>query len=188
MSFKFTYLRQPLNKYTFIAPGIRCWVEDHCKGLYVLNLFAGPTRLRGCIEIVNDLDRNLPGIPYNMDALDLAKQFWEWCELFDVVLLDPPYSYRKSMELYHGNRNSKFKQILDIIPEILAPNGIVITFGYHSHVMGEGRGFRIRELCIISHGGAIRDTFASVEGKLDGDTIVSVEERIKIPGEILQNE
>ncbi len=87
-------------------------------------------------------------------------------ELFDVILLDPPYSYRKSMELYNGNKNSRFKQLLDVIPDILTPHGWVITFGYHSRVMGEKRGFRVREICLISHGGAQHDTIASVEERV----------------------
>ncbi len=40
MSIVFTYLRQPLNRYTFKAPKIKAWVESRCYG-NVLNLFAG---------------------------------------------------------------------------------------------------------------------------------------------------
>jgi len=45
LSIIFTYLRHPLNRYTFKAPKTRAWVEEQCKGKYVLNLFAGPSRL-----------------------------------------------------------------------------------------------------------------------------------------------
>jgi 23S rRNA G2069 N7-methylase RlmK/C1962 C5-methylase RlmI len=99
LSATFTYLRQPLNRYTFKAPKTRAWVEEHCKGKYVLNLFAGPTRLKGCIEVANDIDPNVPCTLFSMDALDCAKHLKEKGESFDVILLDPPYSYRKSMEL-----------------------------------------------------------------------------------------
>ena len=58
MSITFTYLRQPLNRYTFKAPKTRAWVEEQCKGKCVLNLFAGPTRLNGCMEVANDIDPN----------------------------------------------------------------------------------------------------------------------------------
>ncbi len=166
MSSIFTYLRQPLNRYTFKAPKTRAWVEEHCKGKYVLNLFAGPTRLNGCIEIANDIDPNVPSTLFSMDALDCAKHLREKGELFDVILLDPPYSYRKSMELYNGHKNSRFKQLLDVLPDILTPPGWVITFGYHSRVMGASRGFRIREICLISHGGAQHDTIAAVEERI----------------------
>jgi hypothetical protein len=87
-------------------------------------------------------------------------------KLYDVILLDPPYSYRKSMELYNGHKNSRFKQLLDVLPDILTPPGWVITFGYHSRVMSASRGFRIREICLISHGGAQHDTVATVEERI----------------------
>jgi 23S rRNA G2069 N7-methylase RlmK/C1962 C5-methylase RlmI len=45
---------------------------------------------------------------FSIDALDCSKQLMERGELFDVILLDPPYSYRKSMELYSGHKNSRF--------------------------------------------------------------------------------
>ena len=166
MSITFTYLRQPLNRYTFKAPKTKAWVEEHCKGKYVLNLFAGPTRLNGCIEVANDIDPTCRVLYFQMDALDCAKHLRERGELFDVILLDPPYSYRKSMELYNGHKNSRFKQLLDVLPDILTPLGWVITFGYHSRVMGASRGFRIREICLISHGGAQHDTIASVEERI----------------------
>jgi hypothetical protein len=165
LSVTFTYLRQPLNRYTFKAPKTEAWVEEQCKGKYVLNLFAGPTRLIGCIEVTNDID-DIPRTLFRMDALDCAKYLRERGELFDVIVLDPPYSYRKSMELYNGHKNSRFKQLLDVLPDILTPLGCVITFGYHSRVMSASRGFRIREICLISHGGAQHDTIASVEERI----------------------
>ncbi len=165
MSITFTYLRQPLNRYAFKSPKTKAWVEEQCKGKYVLNLFACPTRLMGCIEIANDID-DVPCTLFRMDALDCVKYLWERGELFDVILLDPPYSYRKSMELYNGHKNSRFKQLLDVLPEILTPRGWVITFGYLSRVMSGKRGFRVREICLISHGGAQHDTIASVEERV----------------------
>jgi len=48
----------------------------------------------------------------------------------------------------------------DEIVRILKPNGIVITFGYHSNVMGKGRGFEVERIALFSHGGAIHDTIA----------------------------
>lgn len=184
----FTYLKQPLKRYTFQVEGIRKWVESQCSEKTVLNLFGGPTRLSGCIETSNDKDHwtmarldeqaQLIDTTYHMDALDCVLVLIKLGVKFKVIVLDPPYSYRKSMEMYNGNKNSRFKQICDLIPQLLEPDGRVITFGYHSIVMGEERGFKVAEICLISHGGAMRTTFATVEEKLDGDTIVSVEERI----------
>jgi len=162
-SFKFTYLQQPLNRYTFKAPKVKAWVEQQCQDKIILNLFAGPTRLDSCIEVSNDLNKDFK-THYHMDALELLRDISG--EDYDVILLDPPYSYRKSMELYNGNLNSRFKQLLDLIPRVLAPDGWVITFGYQSSVMSRKRGFAIREICLISHGGAQHDTIATVEERI----------------------
>ena len=91
-----------------------------------------------------------------------AYRDWEG-EKFDTILLDPPYAYRKSMEMYKGIRCSPFKQLKDEIPNVLKQGGKVITFGYHSNTMGQNRGFTVEKICLFSHGGAIHDTIASVE-------------------------
>jgi replicative DNA helicase Mcm len=72
-------------------------------------------------------------------------------------------SYRKSMEMYKGHRMSPFKQIKDEIPKILTPRGIVVTFGYHSVSIGSVRGFEVEHILLMSHGGAIHDTIATIE-------------------------
>lgn len=125
----------------------------------MLNLFAGRTKLN-IYEIRNDIDADAPA-DFHLDA----RQFVEtWSgEPFDTILLDPPYSYRKSMEMYGGRKASPFRQLKDGIPRILKPGGRVITFGYHSNSMGEQRKFRIERIGLFSHGGAIHDTIASVE-------------------------
>ena len=81
------------------------------------------------------------------DALQFVKE-WDG-ERFDTVLLDPPYAYRKSMEMYKGIKASPFRQLKDELPRILKPNGIVITFGYHSNTMGKNRGFEVERISTI---------------------------------------
>jgi hypothetical protein len=154
-------LKTPLNKYTFKSKKIREWVEENCEGK-VLNLFAGVTLL-DVDEVRNDL-RDTMTADYNMDALEFVVK-WKG-DKFDTVLLDPPYAYRKSMELYDGAVSSPFNALKNAIPSILNDNGIVITFGYHSNVMGRGRGFEQEHICLMSHGGAIHDTIAVIERKV----------------------
>lgn len=154
-------IRTPLNKYTFKNKPMREWAEKHCVG-YTLNLFCGPTELK-INEWRNDLDPNVEANSH-MDALDCIRNGVRRC--FDTVLLDPPYSYRKSMELYEGRRVSRFNQIKDDILRVLKPGGRVITFGYHSVSMGKSRGFEVSNIAIFSHGGAIHDTIGTVEVKV----------------------
>lgn len=162
---KLTYLKTPLNKYTFKSPKIKTWVESHCYNKRVLNLFAGQSILNNCIEVRNDSDQSMIA-DYHLDALDFVKQWSE--KPFDVVVLDPPYSYRKSMELYNGNKASKFKQLKDHLPGIIIKTGEIITFGYQSVSMGAVRGFEQKEILLMSHGGAIHDTIAVLEQRTHG--------------------
>jgi hypothetical protein len=154
----FNHFRCPLNRYTFSVAPVRAWVESVCEGR-VLNLFAGQTQL-AVNEARNDLDPDALA-DYHLDALEFLRG-WKG-EKFDTILLDPPYAYRKSMELYKGIVCSPFRQLKDAIPTRLNPGGIVITFGYHSIVMGKARGFQPEQIALFSHGGAIHDTIATIE-------------------------
>jgi tRNA G10 N-methylase Trm11 len=154
----FDYIKCPLHRYTFDVRPIRIWVEDNCEGL-TLNLFAGLTKLN-IKEVRNDLDSEALA-DYRMDAVDFLRS-WSG-DKFQTILLDPPYAYRKSMEMYKGIKCSPFKQLKDEIPRVLERGGKVITFGYHSNTMGALRGFSVEKIALFSHGGAMHDTIASIE-------------------------
>jgi len=153
-----------LKRYTFEVSKMREWVELNCDGL-VLNLFAGKTHL-SVDEVRNDVDESMSA-DFHLDALDFIK--WWQSEMdyrFDTVILDPPYSYRKSMEMYNGNLNSRFKLVADEIVHIVEPTARIISFGYHSAFMGKKRGYYLDKLCVFAHGGAQHCTIAIVERKL----------------------
>jgi hypothetical protein len=151
------YLKCPLHKYTFSVKPIRSWVENNSKGK-VLNLFAGKTKLN-LDEYRVDADKTMIADSY-IDAYDFVKN----CQTkFDTIILDPPYAYRKSMEMYNGHKASKFNEIKDLLKNILIKDGRVITFGYHSVSMGKNRGYYQDKVLLISHGGAIHDTIATIE-------------------------
>lgn len=152
------HLKCSLHRYTFSIGAIRKWVELQCEGR-VLNLFAGKTLLT-IDEIRNDISPDM-NADYHLDAFEFL-QTWSG-KKFNTVIMDPPYSYRKSMELYDGRICSPFYKIKQEIPRILMQHGRVITLGHHSIVMGRKRGFELEKVCIVSHGGAIHDTIISVE-------------------------
>ncbi len=155
---KFTYMKTPLNKYTFKITKIKKWIESVVEGK-TLNLFAGVVAL-DVDEIRNDIRPEM-NATYHLDALEFVKT-WDGCK-FDTILLDPPYSYRKSMEMYGGKVSSPFNALKDKLLNILNKNGIVITLGYHSVVMGKKRGFINEHILLMSHGGAIHDTVVTIE-------------------------
>jgi len=147
-----------LRRYTFESPKIKKWVEQNCIGK-TLNLFAGKTKL-DIDEVRNDIDSEALS-NYKLDAYDFVKQYNG--ERFDTILLDPPYAYRKAMEMYNGNYTSKFRLIADEIPFILKHNGIVISFGYHSTFLGKKRNSRLLKMCVFAHGGAQHCTIGIIE-------------------------
>jgi len=153
-------IKTNLRRYTFESPKIKKWVEDNSKGK-VLNLFAGKTELK-LNETRNDIDKEMKA-KYHKDALDFVLE-WRG-EKFDTIILDPPYSYRKSMEMYKGNINSRFKLIADNIKSILKENGIIISFGYHSTFMGNKRKFELKKLCVFAHGGSQHCTIGIIESE-----------------------
>lgn len=155
------HLRTTLNKYTFKSKKIREWVEQHCSGR-TLNLFAGQTKL-DVNEYRNDIRPDMPADSHKDALMFVLEWSVETQGKFNTIILDPPYSYRKAMELYDGAMSSTFNAVKDSLSKVLAPNGKVITCGYHSVSMGKCRDFTVESVCIISHGGAIHDTIISVE-------------------------
>jgi len=158
MKTKLTLINTNLKRYTFSSPKIKSWVENRSAGK-VLNLFSGTVKL-DLDEVRVDSDCTMKADHY-IDALDFVTK-WK-SPKFDTIILDPPYSYRKSMEMYNGNLNSRFKLIADRIPFILKKDGLVITFGYHSTFLGKKRNFELEELCVFAHGGAQHCTIALIE-------------------------
>lgn len=155
---KLELINTNLRRYTFQSPKIRAWVEQNSSGK-CLNLFAGMTKLK-IDEVRNDIDKNALA-EFHKDAVDFVK---EWTgEKFDTVIIDPPYSYRKSMEMYGGNFSSRFKILADLIPSILKDGGKVISFGYHSTFLSRKRNANLIELCVFAHGGAQHCTIAIIE-------------------------
>jgi len=160
MKTKLILINTYLRRYTFESQKIKSWVESRSRKK-VLNLFAGKTELN-LDEYRVDIDKNMNADWYG-DALDFINTT---NMKFDTIILDPPYSYRKSIEMYNGHKNSRFKQIADNIHKILNKNGIIISFGYHSSFMGRIRGFNLTELCIFAHGGSQHCTIAIIEKKI----------------------
>ena len=149
-----------LRRYTFQSPKIKKWVEDNSQGK-CLNLFAGTTKLN-IDEVRNDID-DIALKDFQMDALDFVKYAIKNNMYFDTIILDPPYAYRKAMEMYNGNYTSKFKQIADLVPTILKKDGKVISFGYHSTFLGKKRKAKLVKLCVFAHGGAQHCTIGIIE-------------------------
>ncbi len=167
---KFFYLCQPPRKYTFEQPRVKGWAEQMCIGK-VLNLFAGKVLL-DIDEVRNDIDPTMPA-DFHQDAYELVCSLPS--ESFDTIILDPPYSLRKSREKYGGRYIGSFTKIKNELPRILRTGGRIITFGYDSVGMSKSRGFIKIAILLICHSGDHDDTVAVVEEYKD--TIVLCEQK-----------
>jgi len=155
---KFKYLLQPPRKWTFEQPKLRKWIEEHCEGK-VLNLFAGKTKLN--IDEYRVDSNN----EFNPDLVIDALKFLKTTNMkFDTIILDPPYSLRKSYEKYQGHYiGSKWTQIRRAIPRVCKNNTRVISLGYNSQGMSKTLGFKKVAICLVCHNGDHNDTIVTVE-------------------------
>jgi len=158
---EFTYLVQPPKKWTFEQPKLKKWIERWCRGK-VLNLFAGKIRLRADEYRVDSNNEFSP------DYLGDALEFLKTTDMkFDTIVLDPPYSLRKSFEKYKGHYiGSKWTQIRKEVIRVCKDNSIVISLGYDSRAMSASLGFEKIAICLVCHNGDHNDTICVVEKRM----------------------
>lgn len=141
-------------------PRVKRWVEYQCEGL-VLNLFAGNTKL-DLQEVRVDLDKDMPA-DYHMDCREFVAYAKKERMKFDTILLDPPYTWRKSKELYQGNMIGQFPRLKTELCDIISKGGKVITFGFDTVGMAAKRGFEKIGIGVICHGGDSKDSLVVIE-------------------------
>lgn len=93
----------------------------------------------------------------------------------DAVLFDPPYSPRQIAECYKSvglkvgveeTQNARlYKRVKDALDPLLRPSGVAICCGWNSGGFGTTRGYLLREILLVAHGGAHNDTIVTVEQK-----------------------
>ena len=130
---EFKYLQQPPKKYTFEMPQLKKWVEYQCEGL-VLNLFCGPTKL-SVDEVRVDQDPKMLA-DYHMDCRDFVEYAANNKIKFDTVIIDPPYTWRKSKEMYNGHMIGQLPRLKNELPDILSKQAKILQFGYDTVGMG----------------------------------------------------
>jgi 23S rRNA G2069 N7-methylase RlmK/C1962 C5-methylase RlmI len=158
---KFTYMYQPPRKWTFEQQKLRKWIEENCEGK-VLNLFAGKVKLN-VDEVRNDLNIENPA-DYHLEAYEFILMAIKNNWIFDTIILDPPYSLRKSMEKYGGFHISKWTKLKKKIPLLVKQDGVVITLGYNS--IGLGKAFVKEKVCLVCHHNSVNDTICLKERKV----------------------
>lgn len=91
-------------------------------------------------------------------------------------LFDPPYSPRQVSEHYRAagkevsaedTQNGRlYRRVRDALDMVMAPGGIVLSFGWQSIGMGINRGYELFETMLVAHGGGHNDTICIAERKM----------------------
>lgn len=161
------------NADTFSVPPIGDFVRRYLADSHIsVDPFA---RNKNWATYTNDLNPDTTA-DYHMDAETfLAKLAMDHIQA-DLVIFDPPYSPRQISECYKqvglqvGMKETQsallYQRVRNAIIPILAPNGIVLSFGWNTVGMGKKHGFEQIEIMLCCHGGAHNDTICLAERKL----------------------
>lgn len=157
------------SKWTFQVPLIMKLVQKYAgNGIGWADPFAGESQYA---EHRNDLNP-LRSQPTHMEAHEFLLTLSQGLE---GVIFDPPYSLTQVSRSYEDmglklngkeNPTGGFPKVRDEISRLVRPAGHVISFGWNTVGMGIKRGFEIKEILIVSHGGNRNDTLCTVEVKL----------------------
>jgi len=131
--------------------------------------FANKNRIA---KVTNDIDGQY-NCDYNMDAIEFLGIFKD--NSIDLVFFDPPYSPRQVSECYkklgksvnmQTTQSSFWSNLKDEVARIVKLNGYCISFAWNSMGIGKTRGFEIKEILLVAHGGNHNDTICTVEQKI----------------------
>jgi len=158
------------NRNTFKIKPIRKLLDCYVNGGIVIDPFANNSTYG---TITNDINPEFK-TNYNLDALSFLNVVDD--NTADIVLFDPPYSFRQATECYKKHGTDLLKQSVtnmgywskckDRVALILKPQGICIFFGWGTNAIGKNRGLEIIEILIVAHGANKNDTLVTVERKI----------------------
>lgn len=154
---------------TFTVPSIAAFCARHLQGAKVIvDPFARNSRL-GTHR--NDLNPETAA-EYHLDAVEFCAKLEADGVLADAILFDPPYSPRQISEVYvmvgreatmEDTQSSFWAEVRVALAEVLRPDGIALSFGWHSS--GFGKDWPRIETLMVCHGGAHNDTICVAQRK-----------------------
>lgn len=123
----------------------------------------------------NDLNPNTAA-EWHLDVLDFLKMLIARGVCADLIIFDPPYSLQQTKEVYagvgrdftmHDAQNvGRWTEERDLMYELLAAGGVVLTFGWNTIGMGKQHDCEIEEILLVAHGSAHNDTICMAERKI----------------------
>jgi len=160
------------NSDTFTVPPIGAFVRKYLdKSSVSVDPFA---RNNQWATHRNDLSPDTAA-EHHMDAEDFLGMLGRQGIRCDLGIFDPPYSPRQISECYRSvgrkvgmeqTQNGRlYKRVRDALDVLIVSGGTVLSFGWQSGGMGVTRGYELREILLVAHGGAHNDTICVAECK-----------------------
>jgi len=162
------------NRETFSIKPIKELIQEELVKGIVIDPFAGSSKIA---NITNDVDPQ-HDTDYHLDALDFLRGFER--ESVDMILFDPPYSPRQLSECYkklgksvnfETTQATFWSDLKNEMERIVRAGGKVISFGWNSQGVGKNRGFKIKRILLVPHGGQHNDTICVVEIKVQSSLL-----------------
>lgn len=146
--------------WTFTINPIKELLKEEVAGL-TADPFAGknsPAHDKNDINTEIDCGSNLDALTW-LKGLDNSK--------YDTVLYDPPYSITQAKNYGKKEFGSMryWAECKNEVSRILKAGGKAICFGWTSQGLGKGRGFEMKRILLVPHGGSKNDTIVTVEVK-----------------------
>jgi hypothetical protein len=163
------------SKNTFDVPPMRALVKSY---LYQSRISIDPfARNKRWATYTNDLNPDTAA-EYHMDALAFLQLLSGRGVQSDLIIFDPPYSVDQCRTSYAGfgaqfdaravqTAWGDWAQHKDAATAILAPQGVVLSFGWDSNGFGVSRGYELIEMLVVCHGAGHNDTIVTVERKVE---------------------
>lgn len=139
-------------------------------------------RNRDWATYTNDIDPNTTAKSHNDAELFLMNLAARQIKA-DLGIFDPPYSPRQISEHYRSlgreptaqdTQNGRlYRRVRDMLDKVIAPGGIVLSFGWQSNGMGIKRGYELLDILLVSHGGGHNDTICIAERKLPRERLTA---------------
>lgn len=157
---------------TFDCPPIGEFVKKYLRQSKVsVDPFA---RNKRWATYTNDLNPDTAA-EWHLDAEEFCLMLGERRVKADLVIFDPPYSPTQMKECYDsfglngrdgGSNSSLYARVKKALNEILANDGIVLSFGWNTHGMMTHRTYQLEEVLLVCHGQAHNDTICIAERKV----------------------
>lgn len=147
------------NKWTFTIPPIRLLLQETVGSGNWIDPFAGEN---GGVyaDYTNDIERD------GMDALTFLNGFAD--NFADGIIYDPPYSITQAR--MYGKKEfasmAYWANVKNEMARVIKPGGKAICFGWSSMGLGKNRGFEMKCILLVPHGGSKNDTIVTVEIKI----------------------